>query len=191
MAKLMRKQATGRRWTPGQAWWASSAAAALAVVTATGSGVGNAASHVPARATFDYTGEFANVASAPEGTPPITGKAAMVVTTRATTTSIYVSGLDAKNTYIADVHDHACFEDEGGERFLFDPKGAQTPPNAIWLYPIKINAAGKGQATATSPAPAGPRAKSILIHLLRAAGDEKDIANPPKLACADLIRVTS
>lgn len=184
-------QATGRRWTGQRAWWAGTAAAALTVVAATGSGVGSAAASIPTRASFDYTGEFANVASAPEGTPPITGKSAMVATTRATTTSIYVSGLDANTTYIADVHDKACFEGEGGERFLKDPKGPPTPPNAIWLYPIKINAAGKGQATTTSPFSTGIRAKSIVIHLLRAPGEDKDNKNPPKLACADLVRVTS
>src|SRR5687767_722905 len=109
------KQATGRR-----ARWAGTAAAvsaaALVVVAATGGGVSNAAANLPERATFDYTGEFANVASAPEGTPPIQGKSAMVVTTRASTVSVYLAGLDPNSTYIADVHDHACFEGEGGER---------------------------------------------------------------------------
>ena len=188
-------QATGTRRTGGRARWAGAATAtsvaALVVVAATGGGVGNAVGNAPERATFDYTGEFANVASAPEGTPPIQGKSAMVATTRATTTSLYVSGLDATATYIADVHDHACFEGEGGERFLKDPAGPKTPPNAIWLYPITINAAGKGQATTTSPFPTGIRAKSIVLHLLREPGEDKDKKNPPKLACADLVRVTS
>jgi hypothetical protein len=187
------KQATGRRWTAGRAPWAGTAAATLAVVAVMGGGVATAspdASGIPARASFDYTGEFANVADAPVGTPAITGKAAMVATTRATTTSIYVSGLDATATYIADVHDKACFEG-AGERFLKDPAGPKTPPNAIWLYPIKINPAGKGAATTTNPFPTGIRAKSVVIHLLKAAGEEKENANPPKLACADLVRVTS
>jgi hypothetical protein len=188
-------QATGRRWTGKRARWAGTAAAAsaaaMAVVTATGGGVSNAAANLPARATFDYTGEFANVASAPEGTPPIQGKSAMVVTTRATTTSVFLAGLDPNATYIGDVHDKACFNGEGGERFLFDPAGAKTPPNAIWLYPIKIDDKGRGTATVTSPAPAGPRAKSIVLHLLKAPGDKKEKSNPPRLACADLVRVTS
>jgi hypothetical protein len=196
------KQATGRRWTGGRARWAGTAAAALVVVAATGGGVGNAAataahpnllpgaSGIPARASFDYIGQFSNVASAPKGTPAITGEAAMVVTTRATTSSIYIKGLDPNSTYAADVHDHACFEGEGGERFLFDPAGPKFPPNAIFLTP-KVNSTGLGTATTTSAAPAGPRAKSVLLHLVRAAGDKEDKANPPKLACADLVRVTS
>ena len=115
----------------------------------------------------------------------------MVVTTRATTTAIDVTGLIKRNRYIADVHDQPCFMDEGGNRFLFDPKGPPTPPNAIWLSPIEVDADGRGTATTTSPRPAGPHAKSVMIHLLRAAGEEQDNANPPKLACADLPRVTS
>src|SRR4051812_34223915 len=93
----------GRRWTGGQARWAGTAAAALAVIAATGGGVSSAAAtssqagypDMPARASFDYIGKFANVKSAPEGTPPITGAASMVVTTRATTTSVSLKGLDA------------------------------------------------------------------------------------------------
>jgi len=192
-------QATGRRWTGGRARWAGTAAAVLTVVAATGGGVSNAAAtpsqaehpNMPARASFDYIGKFANVASAPEGTPPITGSSSMVVTTRATTTSVSLKGLDPNATYIGDVHDQACFLDEGGKRFLFDPAGIKGPPNAIWLTPIKFDAGGNGTATTTSAAPAGPRAKSIIIHLLRAPGDKEDIGNPPKLACADLVRVTS
>jgi hypothetical protein len=177
--------------------WAGAAAAGLAVVVAaTGGGVGNAATTTPGhptmpeRASFDYIGTFANVASAPEGTPPISGKAAMVVTTRATTSSVYIKGLDPNSTYAADVHDHACFEGEGGNRFLFDPSGPKFPPNAIFLMP-KVSSSGLGTATTTSAAPAGPRAKSVVLHLLRSPGDKEDKSNPPKLACSDLVRVTS
>lgn len=188
-------QATGRRWTGRKARWAGTAATVLAVAAATGGGVGNAAAtaehpNMPARATFDYIGTFSNVPSAPKGTAPIGGKISVVVTTRSTTTSMSATGLDATSTYIADVHDQACFVGEGGGRFLFDPAGPKTPPNAIWLAP-KINAAGNGTATTTSPAPAGPRAKSIVLHLLRAAGAKEDNPNAPKLACADIVRVTS
>lgn len=184
------KQPTGSRWTGGRARWAGTAAAAMTVLAATGGGVGNAAA-VPTRPSFDYIGDFSNVPSAPKGTPPIGGNASMVVTTRATTTGIFVKGLDPKNTYIADVHDQFCFIREGGDRFLFDPQGPQTPPNAIWLTPLTFGDDGNADATTTSHAPAGPRAKSVVIHLLRAAGDKKDKADPPRLACADLARVTS
>jgi hypothetical protein len=163
----------------------------LAVVAATGGGVAKAAATVPARPSFDYLGEFANVPSAPEGTKPIGGIAAMVVTTHATTASISVTGLDPKAVYIADVHSTSCFIKEGSGPFLFDPSGPDAPPNAIWLYPITVTAKGAGTATASSGLRAGPRAKSVVIHLKRKPGALVDEATPPKLACADLPRVTS
>jgi hypothetical protein len=168
---------------------AGTAAAAL-VVAAVGGGVGNAV-RIPDRPSFDYIGTFTNVADAPKGTPPIGGTADLVVTTRATTAGISATGLDPKNTYIADVHNQACFIKEGGERFMFDPAGPKAPPNVIWLYPVTVSPQGLGTASTTLHVPAGPRAKSMVIHLLRAAGAKKDNPNPPRLACADLPRVTS
>src|ERR1700761_1559989 len=95
------KQAIGRRLSGGPAPWAGTLAAAVTLVAATGVGVAHAA---PARPSFDYLGEFANVKDAPPGTPAITGIAAMVVTRHGTTTSISVAGLDPNAVYIADVH---------------------------------------------------------------------------------------
>lgn len=184
-------QAAGKRRTGARSRLAVTAAAAMAVLAAAGGGVGNAGVAAPSRATFDYIGQFANLPSAPPGTPAIGGTASMVVTTRATTTGIAATGLDPKNVYIGDVHDKSCFIEEGGGRFLFDPKGPQAPPNAIWIYPMEVGEDGSAYETTISPAPAGPRAKSLVIHLLRAAGETKDKADPPKLACADLARVTS
>ena len=46
-------------------------------------------------------------------------------------------------------------------------------------------------AVTNSPFPAGRDAQSVVIHLQRAAGANADEAKPPKLACADLVRVTS
>jgi len=147
---------------------------ALAVVAAAGGGARTAgATAIPARAGFDYVGTFSNVPSAPPDTHPIGGTADMVVTTRATTTGISATGLDPRNVYIADVHNQPCFIDEGGGRFLFDPNGPPVPPNAIWLWPITVTASGRGTATTTSAAPAGPRAKSVVIHLKRAAGPKR------------------
>ncbi|MGQ0465724.1 MAG: hypothetical protein ACT4QG_10440 [Sporichthyaceae bacterium] len=166
---------------------ATTAAAALVALAA----LGTAADAAEQRATFDYLGQFANVASAPPETGKIEGIASMVVTTRATTTGIDVTGLDPKATYIADVKEQPCFVEEGGKRFLFDPAGGQEPPNAIWVTPIEVEENGAALATVTSQRPAGPRAKSIVIHLLRGAGETKDKSPAPRLACADLPRVTS
>lgn len=186
------KQAAGRRWIGGRAPWAGTAAAGLVVVAATGVGVANAAASVPARPSFDYLGEFANVTEAPEGTPKISGIATMVVITHATTTSIDVNGLDPKAVYIADVHSTACFLKSGSGPFLYDPSGPDFPPNAIWLKPIKVTEKGHGTATTITGRPTdSTRAKSVVIHLLRKPGALANEADPPKLACADLPRVTS
>jgi hypothetical protein len=187
------QEATRRR----RARWAGTAAAALAVVAATGSGAAATAEHpnvspgaFPERPSFDYIGTFTNVKDAPAGTPKIGGRAFMVVTTRSTTTSVDATGLDGKATYIAHVHSQPCATNEGGPHFKFDPNGPSMPPNEIWMTPIKVDA-GEGTATTTSKGSAGREANSVVIHLKRAAGALADEANPPKLACADLVRVTS
>jgi hypothetical protein len=103
-----------------------------------------------------------------------------------------VTGLDPKAVYIADVHSTACFIKEGSGPFLFDPTGPDAPPNAIWLTPITVTDKGAGTARTTSARPAdSTRAKSVVLFLKRAAGANADEAYPPKLACADLPRVTS
>jgi Cu-Zn family superoxide dismutase len=189
--ELMRtKQAIGTPWTDWRPRWAGTAAAALAVVAAT-SAAATAAPNASARPGFDYTATFSNVADAPIGTGKIGGRAYMVVTTRATTTSIDATGLDPKNTYIAHVHSQPCATNEGGPHFKFDPKGASTPPNEIWLTPIKVTPQGEGTAITTSAGSAGRESNSVVIHLKRAAGALADEATPPKVACADLIRTTS
>jgi hypothetical protein len=186
------KQATGMREACGRARQAGTTATALAVVAALGGGVANAAASAPARPSFDYIGEFNNVKDAPEGTPKIEGIATMVVITHATTTSIDVKGLDPKAVYIADVHSTACFLNEGSGPFLYDPAGPNYPPNAIWVTPIKINEKGHGTGTVITGQPTdSTRAKSVVIHLKRKAGAVMDEPTPPKLACADLPRVTS
>jgi hypothetical protein len=185
------KQATGARRTGGRASLAGTAAAALAVVAATGAGVANAAVSVPARPSFDYIGDFHQFDDAPKGTGPIGGLAAMVVTRHGTTTSISVTGLDPKAVYIANVHATSCFINKGSGPFLYDPEKPPVPPNAIWLWPITIDKKGTGTASTTSAAPAGPRAKSVVLFLKKAAGALVDAPTPVRLACADLPRITS
>jgi hypothetical protein len=132
-----------------------------------------------------FTGTFSNVADAPAGTGKIGGTAKMVVSSTGTVTSIAATGLDAKNTYIAHIHKQACADSEGGTHFQFDPKGAAKPPNEVWLTPVTV-AGGKGTAKTTIKKPVNSSAKSVVIHLQRAAGAKADEAKPPKLACADL-----
>jgi hypothetical protein len=189
--QMRTNQSAGIRRIGGQARWAGTTAAALAMVAATGPGVGHAADRVPARPSFDYVGEFSNVKGAPEGTAKIGGLATMVVITHATTTSINATGLDPAAVYIADVHTTACFLNAGSGPFLYDPSEPDSPSNAIWV-PVTVDKKGRGTGTTVTGRPTDSlRAKSVVIHLKRKPGSLVDEATPPKLACADLPRVTS
>jgi|GEM_PF-1509460 len=158
--------------------------------TATGEATPTAASTpeaTPAALSGTYTGTFSNVADAPKGTGTIGGTATMKVSASGTVVSIAATGLDPKNTYIAHVHNKSCSENEGGDHFKFDPAGPSKPPNEIWLTPVTVT--GKdGKAKATSTKKVNSSAKSVVLHLKRAAGSTTDEAKPPKLACADLAK---
>jgi hypothetical protein len=139
-----------------------------------------------ALAVGTYSGSFANVADAPKGTKPITGKATMIISSSGTKVSLAATGLDPKAVYVAHVHNQACSTDEGGTHFKFDPKGPAAPPNEIWLTPVTVTPAGTGTASASADKKADSSAKSVVLHLTRPAGATADEATPPKLACADL-----
>jgi hypothetical protein len=141
-----------------------------------------------ALAVGSYTGTFSNVADAPAGTKPITGKATMVISARGTKVLLTADGLDPKAGYVAHVHNQPCATDEGGTHFHFDPNGPAAPPNEIWLTPVKVTPLGKATAKATSRRKADSSAKSVVLHLKRPAGATADEAKPPKLACADLAK---
>ncbi|MGQ0845544.1 MAG: hypothetical protein ACT4QF_15585 [Sporichthyaceae bacterium] len=132
-----------------------------------------------------WTGKFALVDVAPKGTKKIGGTATMVVSAKDTTASIAATGLDPKAVYVVHVHKDACSSEAGGTHFMFDPAGAAKPPNELWVSTVKVTGAkatGKGKVSK----PVTSDAKSMVIHLQRAAGAKKDEAKPPKLACADL-----
>lgn len=132
------------------------------------------------------SGKFAKVATAPKGTKKITGTAEMVLSAAGTQVSLTAAGLDPKAEYVAHVHADACSAaDPGGPHFKYTPTGGDLPPNELHL-PVSVNKNGKGTGQTTNAVKAGPEAKSVVIHLKRKAGANKDEATPPKLACADL-----
>ena len=135
-----------------------------------------------------YAGKFSNVADAPTGSKAVKGTATMVISAHSTKVSLDARGLDPKAVYVAHVHKLSCSDMEGGTHFQFDPSGPMAPPNEIWLTPIKVSKKGKGTAKVTVKKKATSDAKSVVIHLKRAAGSTTDEAKPPKLACADLKR---
>jgi hypothetical protein len=144
------------------------------------------ANEAPQIADGTFSGKFAKVPTAPKGTKKITGTATMVLSASGTEVSIAAAGLDPKAVYVAHVHADACSAaDPGGPHFKYTPTGGDMPPNEIHLA-LTVNKKGKGTAQATNAVKAGPGAKSVVIHLKRAAGAKQDQATPPKLACADL-----
>jgi hypothetical protein len=135
-----------------------------------------------------FAGTFSNVPKPPDGSPAITGTATMIVSATGTKVTVSADGLDPKAVYVAHVHDDACAADDpGGAHFKFDPAGADKPPNEIHVTTIKVTGkTGTGNATVAGKATGD--ARSVVIHVKRAAGAKADEAKPPKLACADLVK---
>ncbi len=144
------------------------------------------ATEAPQISDGTFTGKFAKVPTAPKGTKKITGTARMVLSASGTEVTLAAGGLDPKAVYVAHVHADVCSAaDPGGPHFKYTPTGGDLPPNELHL-PVSVNGKGKGSGQATNAVKAGPEAKSVVIHLQRAAGAKKNEAKPPKLACADL-----
>lgn len=133
-----------------------------------------------------YQGTFALLDTAPKGTKKIGGVGHMEVTAKKTTADIAATGLDPKAVYVVHIHANACSDDAGGKHFMFDHSGEPKPPNEVWISTVKVGSGGKGTGKTTASKPVNSEAKSMVIHLKRAAGAKKDEKTPPKLACADL-----
>lgn len=134
-----------------------------------------------------YGGEFHLVDNPPEDTEDVTGVAKMVVGDDGTEVTLDVEGLVEKAQYVAFVYDDACAAQEpGGAHYVIDPD-AEGEEAMIHLK-IEIKD-GKGTARTTSDARATTAARSVIIHMVRAADAKKDEKNPPKIACADLVKV--
>lgn len=100
--------------------------------------------------------------------------------------TIAATHLDPKAVYVAHVRQDLCSAtDPGGPTSPTTPAGGDAPPNELHLA-IAVAEDGKGTATSTSSAKAGPDAKSVVIHLTRPAGSRTDQVKPPRVACADL-----
>lgn len=107
----------------------------------------------------------------------INGRVQMVRTAGGQTiVSLHVEGLLPNTGYGSHVHAAACATGDADGHFKFDPAGAATPPNEIWLS-FTTNAAGVGNSNASAAATAGPNAVSVVVHA--------PITNA-KIACADL-----
>ena len=144
------------------------------------------ANETPEIADGSFSGTFAKISTAPKGTKKIGGNAEMVLSASGTQVTATANGLDPKAVYVAHVHAEPCSAaDPGGPHYKYTPEGGDLPPNELHL-PITVNKKGKGSGQTTNPVKAGPEAKSVVLHLKRAAGAKKDEPKPTKLACADL-----
>lgn len=146
----------------------------------------DSAAEIPQISDGTFSGDFAKVKGAPKGTKNIGGTADMVLAAAGTEVTITASKLNPKAVYVAHVHADSCSAaDPGGAHFKYTPEGGDLPPNELHL-PVTVKENGKGAGQTTNPVKAGPEAKSVVIHLQRAAGAKQDEVKPPKLACADL-----
>jgi hypothetical protein len=140
----------------------------------------------PGKAEGTYAGDFHLVDNPPEDTKDVTGTAKMVVGDDGTEVTVDAAGLVDKASYIAFVYDDACAAAEpGGAHYVIDPDADDD--SAMIHLEIEVKD-GKGTAEAKSDKQATTAARSVIIHLLRAADAKKDEKNPPKVACADLVK---
>jgi Cu-Zn family superoxide dismutase len=112
------------------------------------------------------SGEFAPVPDAPGAYSVVGGEAELERSDAGTAVSIALNGLEPKTAYMAHLHVGGCDQPEpGGPHFQFDKGGSEEPPNEIHLR-FTSNAAGEGEAEATSKreVPAG-EAGSVVVHV--------------------------
>jgi hypothetical protein len=112
------------------------------------------------------SGDFTPVAGAPAAYSEVSGEAEIErPESGGATVSLGVTGLEPKTAYVAHLHSGGCDQaDPGGPHFQFEKGGSEEPPNEIHLE-FKSNAAGEGEAEASSKreVPVG-EAGSVVIH---------------------------
>jgi hypothetical protein len=112
------------------------------------------------------TGKLEAVADAPPAYSGVAGEVELRRLSNGTTISMTVSGLEPKTQYIAHLHTGGCDQPEpGGPHFQFKQGGSDQPPNEIHLQ-FTSDAAGDGEATASSKREVpGGEAGSVVLHL--------------------------
>jgi hypothetical protein len=132
-----------------------------------------------ATGTVTARGMFAPFASASTKDSMITGMATMVRDSTGTTVTVAATGMDAASMYMSHVHMFPCAVNTAGGHYKLDPTNTMTvESNELW--PSLMS----GAAPLKSMQVARPDAESVVIH----RADPMATA-PPKVACADLVRV--
>lgn len=140
--------------------------ALLAVVAAVSIAACGSGSGTTGEISEIVSGDFTPVADAPAGYSEVSGEADIErPESGGTVLSLSVSGLEPKTEYMAHLHTGGCDQaDPGGPHFQFEKGGAEEPPNEIHLE-FSSNAAGEGEAEASSKreVPVG-EAGSVVVH---------------------------
>jgi hypothetical protein len=141
----------------------------------------------PASSSAQVTqGDFAPLSTTPPGVE-ITGHATMIRTGDGRTKiSVEVSGLDPDKTYASHVHSGLC--STTSTHYKYDPNGAGSPPNELWVSSdpqlatagLTANSAGNASGHGTAPWTAANNAQSVVIH------DPALPSSSNRIACADL-----
>ena len=156
-------------------WLAAACAVGLGGIALAGTA---AASSDPATVT---RGELMPFAAGAGGS--ISGHAQMVRNASGSTiVSLHVEGLAPGGTYVSHVHAAPCAVGAANGHYKYDPAGAPTPPNEIWLNggPFVANGGGIANARAVADFTAGVNAVSVVVH------DTSLPSTANKVACADL-----
>lgn len=122
------------------------------------------------------TGQFERLAGAPTDYSRVDGEAELTRANGGTTVAISLTGLEPKTEYIAHLHTGGCGSaDPGGPHFQFKQGGSEEPPNEIHLE-FTSNAAGEGEAEATSKREVSVgEAGSVVVHTV-AGGSHHETA---------------
>lgn len=132
-----------------------------------------------ASGTVTATGKFAPFASASTKDSTIMGTATMVRDMTGTTVTLAATGMDPGSMYMSHVHAFPCAVNTAGGHYKLDPTNTMTvESNELWPSLMA------GAMPLKSPQVARPDAESVVIH----RADPMAMA-PPKVACADLVRV--
>ncbi len=134
------------------------------------------------------SGDFAPFAAAELGDESIAGSATLTRTRNGATIQVNVTGLDPNESYATHLHSLPCEVDNAGSHYKIDPLIATTEEsNEIWPSVVPVaDGSSSYQATLTHR----PRedAQSIVIH--RQVIVDGGVASAPKVACANLERMT-
>ncbi|HKO38285.1 MAG TPA: hypothetical protein VJU14_07955 [Solirubrobacterales bacterium] len=139
---------------------------AAAAISACGSGEDSSTAGEAGEESQPVSGKFAPLPGAPEAYSIVGGEADLERSDGGTTVSISLNGLEPKTPYLAHLHIGGCEQsDPGGPHFQFEKGGSEEPPNEIHLR-FTSNAAGEGEAAATSKreVPVG-EAGSVVVHV--------------------------